>query len=103
MSVPWLLGTSVRLFLPFHCFSFARRIVCDKMLGIMVWWLDSVLFGTLAIPSNDVFCAATRTDRSYYFIDRVLMCAVLGWCPLGRIPVHVTLFGTRIIADSSTT
>lgn len=49
MSVPWQLGSSSRLFLQFHCFSFAGPIVCDKMLGNVEQWLDDPVIGIVAI------------------------------------------------------
>lgn len=69
----------------------------------MVWGLDDFVLGNLAIPSDDIFHVATRTNMSYNSSDCVLVYAFFGRCLLGCVRIHATIPGTRIIATTSVT
>lgn len=70
------------MFLRFHCRSPARPIACHKLLGNVLQLLDGVVFGTVAISSDDIFYVAILTDMSFYFIDCLLARAMFGRFPL---------------------
>lgn len=65
VSAMWLLGTSVCMFLPFHCFSPAGPIMRRKLLRCTVRGLGSVVFGSVGISFNDLCYVANRTTESY--------------------------------------
>lgn len=53
--------------------------------------LDIVVHSTVAIPSNDVLYAATRTNTFYYYIESVFACATFDFRMLGRVSAHSKL------------
>lgn len=55
MSILRVLRTSGSLSMPLCLFSFREPIACDKALGNMVRWFNSVVFGIVATPSNGIF------------------------------------------------
>lgn len=59
------------------------------MLGHMLRLLYGFVFGTVAVPSNDMFQVATRTDMSYRYVECVHACKIFDRHPLGRVRIHV--------------
>lgn len=86
--------------LPFQCFRFAGPIACDKTLRNIVAWLGSVGVGTIFIQSNEMFCVATGTCKSYSFIDNVLPCAIFDRYQLDVVRVSATVCGTLGVVDA---
>lgn len=64
--------------------------------------LDDVVFGTVAKPLNDIYYVATRTNKSYYFSNCVLLCAIFGRYPLGYVRIHA-ISVTHILSNAMAT
>lgn len=56
-----------------------------KALRYVLRRIDGIIFGTVSIPSNDVFNVVFQTNKSRFFVDCAFLCTTFDWRSLGCV------------------
>lgn len=90
-------------FLRFPRLSFPEPIQVNKMLGGVVWVFHDVVFGSVAVPLNEVLYAVARSYVSHDLIYRAFECAFIDWCACDCVHMRHTTIFARVTVNALAT